>query len=178
MGLFDRDYDREFNRRPVSNDLNYDTWRYRAGGRYGGDSGSRGYNERNYQNETTRPFSGGYGRDTGYRGYDRGMRGGYDDEMRTVGIGYDEEYKPRYQTDMGDPFGDRQSRTPVRVIRGEARGYDRGFRGYDRNFSNRGYGRDYSSNPMSYDPGYSNTRRTGNDRGWFGSNRGYDRNWF
>jgi hypothetical protein len=192
MGLFDRDYDREYDRRPMSNDLNYDTWRYRAGERNAG-----GFNNRNYLNETTRRYSGtndqgyrmnrgnlggGYDRGFAGSGYDRGFRG-YDRDMRTVGIGYDEEYKPRSQTDYGDPFGDRQSHTPIRMIRGEAHGYDRGFTGgygRDYNSSTGGYGRDYSSNPVSYDPGYSNTRRGfNNDRGMRGGARGgYDRDWF
>jgi hypothetical protein len=195
MGLFDRDYDREYGRRPRSNNLDYDTWRYRAGGR---EAGNRDYNSRNYLNSTTAGYSeydgafrgGAAGYDRGMRGYDSSMRG-YDRGMRRVGIGYDEQYKSRQQTDAGDPFGDRQNHTPIRMIRGEPHGYDRDMRGdYDRGFRNRGYdrdhgysgrdGRDFASNPVSYDPGYGGSRRGMNryDNSWFGNNRGYDRDWF
>jgi hypothetical protein len=118
MGLFDRGYDRDHDRRPRSRDLNYDTWRYRAGNRGDNEFGGTGYNSRNYFNTTTRPYS-------DYDGAYRSMRGGYDRDMRSVGIGYDEQYKSRAQTDYGDPFNDRESHTPIRVMRGEARGYDR-----------------------------------------------------
>lgn len=179
MGLFDRGYDRDFDRRPRGRDLDYDTWRYRAGNRYGNEYGGAGYNQRNYLNTTTRPYS-------DYDGGYRSNRGGYDRDMRTVGIGYDEQYKSRAQTDYGDPFGDRQNHTPIRMVRGEARGYDRDWSAgaYDRDFPNRGYGarggRDYASNPVSYDPGYGGSRRAMNryDNSFFGNSRGYDRNWF
>jgi hypothetical protein len=178
MGLFDRGYDRDHDRRPRSRDLNYDTWRYRAGNRGDNEFGGTAYNSRNYLNTTTRPYS-------DYDGAYRSARGGYDREMRSVGIGYDEQYKSRAQTDYGDPFNDRQSHTPIRVMRGEARGYDRDWTGgYDRGYSSRSgsarYGRDYSSNPVSYDPGYGGSRRAMNryDGSFFGNNRGYDRGWF
>lgn len=127
------------------------------------------------------------------RGYDRTYRsdwnrgdrdnrfwGGasrYDREMGASG--YDRGYKSRWQTDFGDPFGDRTSRTPMRMIRGEYEGgYDRGYRGENR------YGRDfYEANPMGYEP-YSGRRGTwsrGYDRGYRGSGRGrggYDSGWF
>lgn len=57
--------------------------------------------------------------------YDRGMgldRGGMD---------YDRGYRSREQTDAGDPFGDRQNRTPIRVT-GNRGGLNRYDNGYDR----------------------------------------------
>ncbi|HEV2132444.1 MAG TPA: hypothetical protein VGR27_15115 [Longimicrobiaceae bacterium] len=96
------------------------------------------------------PSTGGYrGRIGGYRGAVGGFRGadwgrGYDRGFAGVsrydrGYGdFGEPYRSRAQTDAGDPFGDRQSRTPIRVIRGDRQhGYDRPYgssrraRGYD-----------------------------------------------
>jgi hypothetical protein len=84
-------------------------WRAAGGSRYDQDmaphhgrgqpSGGGGYGGRGGM---------GYGRDYGARGgYDRDVHGGRD----------------RMRTDAGDPFGDRQGRTPFRVIRG---GFDTG----------------------------------------------------
>jgi hypothetical protein len=59
--------------------------------------------------------------------YDRDLpraRGGYDRGYRSsgpLGGDYDRDVRPgrdRMRTDAGDPFGDRQSRTPFRVTRG------------------------------------------------------------
>jgi hypothetical protein len=243
MGLFNRDYDRNYG--------------YRGTGRtgYGADYGARGYDrdmgdraEGTWESmkRGTREFFGMDNRyDRGYgAGYDRDMNttynrgtmgaGGYGNRNRggfgatggysqTGGYGgdyagrdsrggydrpyrghdtwrYDDNYKSREQTDAGDPFGDRQSGTPIRVMdeprdRGGWFGgsnydrdmdYDRNFRGNDRNFNNanRGYGGNdyYGANPMGYDP-YDNrgggNQRMGrpNDAG-FRNNRGYDRDWF
>lgn len=102
-----------------------------------------------------------YDRDAGFRGarrghgydadaFDQGARrtwgawdnlvgrnlGGYDRDFGGRGggwQGYDRGYRGRWQTSHGDPFGDRESRTPIRVMRGRGGGYDRG--GYDRGFS-------------------------------------------
>jgi hypothetical protein len=144
------------------------------GGGYGARGGEAGY-DRNFSSNL------GYGSD--YRG--RSASGGYDrpywgyDTWR-----YDDHYKSREQTDAGDPFGDRQSGTPIRVMdeprdRGGWFGssdydrnfrYDQGMRGYDRGFRG-GYGTDYrSANPMGYDPYDNRNRGT--------RNRGYDRDWF
>jgi len=175
MALFNRDYDRNYG--------------YRGSGRtgYGSDFGGadRGYNSTyNRGGYSSTP---GYGQD--FAG--RGATGGYDrpywgyDTAR-----YDRNYKSRQQTNAGDPFGDRDSGTPMRVIdeprdRGGwfgGRGYDRDM-GYDRNYrgSRAGYGGDYrAANPMGYEP---NDNRGGqrygrtNDAGFRG-NRGYDRDWF
>ncbi|HET8656132.1 MAG TPA: hypothetical protein VFL93_11500 [Longimicrobiaceae bacterium] len=131
---------------------------------------------------------------TGYTGYDQGYYGGaqnfgtgygYDRGYYMGNAGYDNNFKSRWQTDNGDPFGDRSARTPMRVIH-DNRGYDRNFRamGYDRNytardrnFTNSGYGRDYySANPMGYEPyrrgswgRYDRQIRQGReyDSGWF-----------
>lgn len=68
--------------------------------------------------------------------YDRDMnlhRGG--GMMNRGGMDYDRGYKGREQTDAGDPFGDRQSHTPIRVTggnRGNLNRYDNGYgRGRD-----------------------------------------------
>lgn len=126
---------------------------------------------------------------TGWGGYDRNYRAGYGGATE-----YDEGYgyKSRWQTDFGDPYGDRSNRTPMRVIRGEFRGdYGGDYRGFSRPDYDRS-GR-YGANPMSYDPyenrgGYQG-RGTGWNRGgrWnaganrdypgYGENR-YDRGWF
>lgn len=93
-----------------------------------------------------RMYGGGWG------GYDRSFRGGYG------GMGYDADYgyKSRWQTDYGDPYGDRVNRTPMRVIRGEFHGgygadygaarHDRGMYGErDRPFG-------YGTRPVNTDP--------------------------
>lgn len=130
MGLFGRDYDREYG------------------------YGSRPRGERMYG--------------AGPRGYDRGFGPGY------TGTGYgrtgygeameydaDYGYKSRWQTDYGDPYGDRANNTPFRVMRGEFHGYGRDFEsGYDRGYRGPepgGMGR-YGGNPMSYDPYGSESR--------------------
>jgi hypothetical protein len=171
---YDRDMNTTYNRGTMG-----------AGG-YGSTGGYGNQNRGGFE-RTGYSTTGGQGGDYNARN----ARGGYDqpywghDTWR-----YDENYKSREQTDAGDPFGDRQSGTPIRVMdeprdRGGWFGgsnYDRDTR-YDRNFrGNRtGYGNDYSANPMGYDP-YDN--RGGNqrlNRGYnagFRSNRGYDRDWF
>ena len=123
----------------------------------------------------------------GWGGYDRGFRGGYG------GTEYDAGYKSRWQTDVGDPYGDRANRTPMRMIRGDFHGYgedyrpaqDRGFRG--------GVERPprYGRSPMGYDPyqnrgGYQGRPGRWNREGWnrespgyrgYSENR-YDAGWF
>ncbi len=154
MALFGRDYDRDYGNR--------------------GDTWNRGY-DRSYR-------SGGGSYDRG--GMTRDNRGwaasGYDRDMRTSG--YDRAYKSRWQTDFGDPFGDRTARTPMRMIRGEYQsGYDRGFRGSNRDLErgNTGYGRDYyEANPMSYDPHPAGNRGGNRARGNRPYGRGYDAGWF
>ncbi|HET7464347.1 MAG TPA: hypothetical protein VFJ82_24020 [Longimicrobium sp.] len=84
-------------------------WRAAGGNRYDQDLGPRGGwmgPERGGRNGYDRGFLGGHRHD----GYDRGWsgRGGYD---RDLG-------RDRMRTDAGDPFGDRQGRTPFRVLRG------------------------------------------------------------
>jgi hypothetical protein len=133
---------------------------------YNRGSGSGGFGnryDRGYGASSMPPYGSDYaGRDS-RRGYDRPYWG--HDTWR-----YDENYKSREQTDAGDPFGDRQSGTPMRVV-DEPRdrgwfgrgGYDREQRydasyRYDRGYGasnrpDRGYGGDYrSANPMGYDP--------------------------
>jgi hypothetical protein len=187
MGLFDRDYDREYGSR------GYD----RGFRDRGGFMGSTGY-DRNYNSGTR----GGYGGTRGPTGYDQGFRGraGYDqpywgyDTWR-----YDEQYKSREQTDFGDPFGDRQSNTPIRVVEdhrdrggwfgGGGKDYGRDYRygaefryGSEYRGGSTGYrgappasDRQYGRNPVSYDP--YETR--GNDRQRLrGRTRGNTGDWF
>ena len=134
-----------------------------------------------------------YDRDYGHhwnRGYDRGYRGrsgwgDFDRGARMSGERYDRGFKSRWQTDYGDPFNDRASRTPMRMIRGEYRGSDDPGFGWSSN-----YDRDYSANPMGYDPYFDQPRgREGigrwnrYDRGYrprrgsWGMRRGYDEGW-
>lgn len=95
----------------------------------------------------------------------------YGNEYRTRDLGqrYDQRFKSRWQTDYGDPYGDRRQRTPMRVIRGSAHGYDRSLR----------YGHEYGSGyPFGYLP-YS--ARAGYDSGYnrrFPNYGAYDRGWF
>jgi hypothetical protein len=123
---------------------------------------------------------GGWGEDYGNRGYYGGGfsdRGGGDYGYRTGGYGfdrtpnragwgstYDRDYKSRWQTDYGDPFGDRASGTPIRVMRGEFENenVDRGtWRGYDRNHYRGGYTGEHRGDWRS-----RNTRAR-YDQGWW-----------
>lgn len=132
MAYYGRDYDRG-----TWGGSNYGSPAYNAGGGgYGPAYGGRGGYRSGYRN-------GGYG-------YDRNF-------SRGAGGGYDRNYKSQWQTDYGDPFGDRSRGTPIRMMRGEFENENRdrnGWRGYDRG--------DY---------------RTGGDYGR--SDRGrYDRGWW
>ncbi|MQA92420.1 MAG: hypothetical protein GEU90_19705 [Gemmatimonas sp.] len=80
------------------------------------------------------------------------------------GPAYDRGYKGRWQTDYGDPFGDRQYHSPMRT-RG---GYDRGY-----GSSDRGGGYPMGYRPYSARAGYDTGFRT--NRGY---GRGYDRGWY
>ena len=162
MALFGRDYDRDFSR---------------------GYRGSNWGGNRTYYSEpggaplNRDRFDRGYSRDLGYSGASR-----YD-----TGFGateYDRGYKSRWQTDYGDPYGDRQQNTPMRVIREQHGDYDRGFTStrYDRNFNSSPYPMGYRSYSArgGYDTGFT-TRNRGYDTGF--SNRGYrnygrDNTWF
>lgn len=179
MALFGRDYDndygRDFNRggmfgnrpRGGRNEVygnRGDTYGNR-GGMYGG-----GWDQDRNRGSGRGRSDSWTGAGPGAPGYDR-----YDRSYRSSGYGgdYDRNYKSQWQTDHGDPFGDRSSHTPMRVIRGEyqARGdrdrNDRGWFGSDRDR----YEADYSSNPMGYDPYRS--RESSMERGW-GMRGGYE----
>jgi hypothetical protein len=55
-----------------------------------------------------------YGSEYGTSGYNRGLG---EDPWYGRDRGYDvRDYKSRQQIDAGDPFGDRQSRTPIRMV--------------------------------------------------------------
>ncbi|HEX2188640.1 MAG TPA: hypothetical protein VHG51_07055 [Longimicrobiaceae bacterium] len=192
-----------------------DRYGYR-GGAYGAtgydrDLGSTGYG--NYgAGSRQRP---GYDRDTNWsagRGAGMGMGGGaswnYDRDFdrgagygtygaRDMETGYDRDYKSRWQTDYGDPFGDRTNRTPIRLMRGEfhnREGYDVDYGRpygagsnvrYDRDMMDRG-GMDRGGmdrdrgymHGLNYDP-YEDRNDPNAGRGWGANrNRGYDRGWF
>jgi hypothetical protein len=145
MDRYDRDYDREMN-------TTYNRNRMGASGY--GTSGRMGAHERGFSGRRN------VGYDRPYWGYDT-----WD---------YDAQYKSRQQTDTGDPFGDRESRTPIRVVdEPRDRGWFSSDREYDRGYR---YGGDYP---------YGRGRRSvsaqyGTGRGYARghSDRGYDRDWF
>ena len=119
-----------------------------------------------------------YGRRMHGAGMERTWEGrGYDD------MDYDRGMRSRAQVDAGDPFGDRQSRTPIRVMRGGARNWgDRGdwnrggdtFRAgsgdmhYDRDYRgwNQGVGDEPYYNTQDFRGSYDREPR-GRDRDWF-----------
>jgi hypothetical protein len=103
--LTDRDYDRAYRGRG-----GYDAGYGMTGG--GMNPGAGGW---------SRGYGADYGR--GMHGSDFGSEGrwgrgvGYDPGFPRDRGGYDRhEYKSRHQTDAGDPYGDRQSRTPIRMV--------------------------------------------------------------
>lgn len=194
---------------------------------YDRDLGSAGYGYGagggNWQREGLNRLEGDnrdtFDRDSGWysgRGAGMGMGGGsawnYDRDFERgggnmgassdMGGGYDRNYKGRWQTDNGDPFGDRSSQTPIRMMRGGFQGGGEGRgamgNGYDRDFgrgygagSGMGYDRDMMRggsmdndrsymNGLGYDP-YEGDLNRGRGGGWGmqqNRNRGYDRGWF
>jgi len=91
-----------------------------------GDRDEAGFASTNYDRE----YGMGGGRMN--TGYDRGFGA-------AGGMGYDRGYQSGRDTDNGDPFGDRQQHTPIRVMRGNMGGNmgrgdfgDRGMMGRDR----------------------------------------------
>ena len=178
MGMFNRN--------------NYD-YGYRTGGYRGNDrdlgygGAGHGYNREGYNREGWN--RGGYGA----TGYDRNYYGYGNDR------GYARDYKSRWETDYGDPFGDRTSRTPIRMMNEEFHGggYDRDYNAGMRNRYDREYrGGNYSTG-VGNDPYYGTGDTRGNMgygnrggynagyRGWgynedrgYGNNRGYDSGWF
>jgi hypothetical protein len=179
MALFGRDYDndygRDFNRGGMQGSRGgyagggYAGGGYSGGGYSGGGAWGQGYRgaQRGGSDSWTgsdRSFRGGAAGGYGSNRYDRtySARGG-----SRYGNEYDRNYKSQWQTDHGDPFGDRSSNTPMRVIHGEYQSRsnrdrnDRGgWFGRDRNR----YEADYSANPMGYDPYRS--RESSMERGW------------
>lgn len=188
MALFGRDYDRNYSNRGTGGyNRGYDrgiggTARYawnetkdetregwnamKRGGRNMTDNDyDRGFN-RGGQGGTYGNAYGGGGYGATRAGYDRDVGYGNTDRNYGFGAGYDRNFHSRAETDYGDPFGDRTSHTPIRVMRGEFHNYDRGYRrnaGNAGNAGNANYDRNYSANPVGYDPGY-------------GGNNRYDRN--
>ena len=91
---------------------------------------------------------------------------GYDAGYRRYGQGSAEDAYRRWETENGDPYGDRISHTPIRMMRGDYQSrYDQGF---DR-------GRNYhAANPMGYEPYRGAWGRMNEEIG-----RGrYDSDWF
>jgi hypothetical protein len=99
-----------------------------------GDTGVRGY----------RDDEGHYGVSPAPENMNRGYGAGTPGGMSRYGADYDRggmtdrdldsdrAYRSRQQIDNGDPYGDRQSRTPIRVVEGNRGGMNRGR--YDENF--------------------------------------------
>ncbi len=234
---FDRDHDRDPGHRGGSmgnHDFGWGRERTFGASGYDRDLGSTGYGSTgygygagggNWQREGLNRLEGNNrdtfdrdsewysGRGTGMGAggswnYDRDFdRGGSFGASSDMGGGYDRDHKGRWQTDNGDPFGDRASRTPIRMMRGgfhndEGRGamgsnYDRDFgRGYGAG-SSMGYDRDMMRGGMQdrgmmdndrtymhglgYDPYDADDANRGRTGGWGmqqNRNRGYDRGWF
>lgn len=86
---------------------------YRGGGSGRGDMDRNDFGRNEYGAEYGRGMRGsGWEREGRY-----GQGVGYEPGFPRDRHGYDRhEYKSRYQTDAGDPFGDRQSHTPVRMV--------------------------------------------------------------
>lgn len=160
------DYDAEFGARD----------RRWYGGAWGGGRGREGDEFGTGWGVSRSRYGHDYG--AGFRStrYDRGLFGSPDyDRSYRGATEYDRGYKSRWQTDYGDPFHDREQRTPMRVIQGEARGYDVGLRtsGWGREREDTGYAMGYR--PYSSRAGYD----TGYRRGYnaFGGDR-YDTGWY
>ncbi|HYH78841.1 MAG TPA: hypothetical protein VEX86_03570 [Longimicrobium sp.] len=120
-------------------------WRAAAGSRYDQDMGPRPGHQPGQQGRQPR-YDAGY-RAHGGTGYSRdyGARGGYDRDLGD-----------RMRTDAGDPFGDRQSRTPFRVMRG----------GFDTEQTDRGNGyRGDQFNRLGRDPNDVHNRGWGHGIG-------------
>lgn len=169
MAFFGRDYDRDY-------DAGYRSSGRNSGRSFWGTSGA-----------PMRPHS-DYGVEYGERHTPRGSyrfgfagRGGME-PGRGYDAGYDRAYKSRWQTDYGDPFGDRERHTPMRIIRGEYGDYDRNFRSRGQVLNPREDNFPPMYRPYPQRPG----RETGYDAGFGGSggrsyrtyDRGYDRGWF
>lgn len=73
----------------------------------------------------------GYGREYMGYGLGYGAYGAYDIDYGTAGYGREYE-KSRWETDYGDPFGDRERGTPIRVTRGAYGEYGEEFMGRER----------------------------------------------
>lgn len=106
-------------------------------GRYDRDhmaSDVRGYRdgENHYGTAHVGGMTGGGAGMGGMNRYGSDYRAGGMD-MDRGGRGYDRGYKTREQTDAGDPFGDRQNRTPIRMTNG-GMGNRGGLGRYDENY--------------------------------------------
>lgn len=216
--MVDRDDDRDYGHRGGAYGASgygrdYDTSRYGNYG-YGAGGGNRqrpglnrlqGDDREVYDRDSSWYAGRGMGMGMGGAGawnYDRDYDRGNAFSGSDRDTGYDRDHKSRWQTDQGDPFGDRANRTPIRMMRGEFRNYDaelrdrgsydadlgRGYGAgsrmdYDRDMMGRGgmdrdRGRGYMHG-LGYDPYDSDDARVNRGR-WGAGNRdrGYDRGWF
>jgi len=110
------------------------------------------------------------------------QRGPYAQDFAPRADRYDTGYRRQWQTDQGDPFGDRTAHTPIRMTEGSYRTWSRrGTAAW-----NADYDADYSSNPVGYDPFYDQTHPSRLRSGWNrydrefprGRGRGYDDGWW
>lgn len=173
---FGNDYDRDYDYRSQANlgyrgveptgwstGFNYDRdYEY---GRSWGAGEDRGYNARRGME------MGRGGMESGrHPEHDRGAMGGMDRDRDRFND-WDNNYKTRQQTDNGDPFGDRQSHTPIRVMRGRE-GMERGggvFGGSGNNMSARDIRHGLDSRPART---RSDVWRDTDDDDWRGTYRG------
>ena len=120
-----------------------------------------------------------YESEQSYMGPRRPMEPGYDYRRDR----YDANFGQRWQTEAGDPFNDRGSHTPFRMMRGPFRERQQeDFREAQRRegWAARGYGADYSR--RGYDP-YEDSDRLRGTGAWEGygqrgSRWGYDSDWW
>ncbi len=175
MALF---YDRDYGRGRSRYDRGY---RGQAWGGFEGAFDEPNPSRRNRYADSYDPFfssgrPGGQYSSTGRPG------GQYGRDYMPRGNRYGSGYRRQWQTDQGDPFGDRSSHTPIRMTEGSFRDQERqGTSGWDMD-----YDRDYSANPVGYDPYYDQSRqsrqgygRTRYDRDIRrGRARGYDTGWW
>lgn len=137
-----------------------------GGGRFAGSEYDRDFT---YRGTPGANVNGGVGRNLGY-GYGAGDRDeagrasmNYDREYGTGGrmnTGYDRGFHSRSDVDNGDPFGDRQQQTPIRVMRG-------------RDMNNMGGGS--MSGGYMGGGGMPGRDRGGYDRGWAFGGQGMER---
>lgn len=101
-------------------------------------------------------------------------------DERGYGRDYDRSYKSDWQTDRGDPYGDREQKTPIRTTRGPFHARDRG---YDRDHYRQRVEYGYRGDGGYHEGGFRGEDRYRRDFGYRGDDgsggrRGYDRRWW